>query len=650
MKKLLLFGNPNVGKTSVFNGLTDSNAKVSNFDGATIEKKSAISSDNSFELIDVPGTNSLSGNMAVERVSYQALTANEADIVIDVIDITNLKRNLYLLVELLESKNHVNVIINMMDAFTGDFDAEKFSKVFNVNAIIANRQKTNIDSEELLSTQENNFQIDYGTEVETAVLKITNLIDPNIEFDSRFIAIQLLKGNQEALSFVNDQAKAKIIMQTLEEEINELGLAKSINGLFFVKRKEFFDQVIPEMYTKKVSSLEMKWMNEKFDQVALHKFWGYILFAAIMYLVFVITYQGGILQDFVDGIMSTINGAIGTVLTNIGVNDHIVSFIVDGALAGVAGVLVFIPQIIIMFTLLTVLESIGYFSRVTVLFERIFDKLGLSSHSMIPYISGLGCNVIGIMSTRTIKDEKKRIATILTSPFISCSARLPIYLIFVDVFFEGNKGLVLFMLYFLGIFVAIFSAFIIDKLIFKTKNEITVFTLPTYKSVDKAYVLRSVRVKLTSYVKNAGKFILYGSMIIWFLTNIGFNGFTDNIDESFLGMIASSISFVFAPLGFGTTEAVASLLSGFLAKELAVSSMIVMYSTGSISGLSSELVNHFDSASAMSFMVFSLLYVPCLATLGAIYSELKQIKYVFYAVGLSLTMGYLFAFIIYTIF
>ncbi len=311
-------------------------------------------------------------------------------------------------VELLEYGQDVNVIINMMDVFAGNFDAEKFSEVFNVNAIVTNRNKTGITSKEVLTTRTNNFKINYGTEVESVITELENLVRNDIKYNHRFIAIQFLKGNDDALKLYRNADTALMLREKLSENLVELGIAKSLNGMFFIKRKEFFDQVMGEFYKREASKSELKWLNEKFDKVALHKVWGYFIFAFIMYLVFVITYQGGVLQDVVDQIIGTFNSIVGDVLTNVGVNSHIVDFIVDGALAGVAGVLVFIPQILIMFTLLTILESIGYFSRVTVLFEHLFDKLGLSSHSMIPYISGLGCNVIGIMSTRTIKDEKKK--------------------------------------------------------------------------------------------------------------------------------------------------------------------------------------------------------------------------------------------------
>ncbi len=650
MNKVLLFGNPNVGKTTIFNALTNSNEKVSNFEGVTIAQKSAVSTDQKFELLDIPGTTSLSGNTLVESVASNTLINNNYDLLLDVIDVTNLKRNLYLLIDLLETGKNVNVVLNMMDLFKGEINIKVFEQVFNVNIILANKEKTTIDMNQVLIKKENEFNINYGTHLEQAISKISSYVKADLKIDKRFVAIQYLKNNPQVEQFLTSLEQTDQLKRTLEQNIIENNEARSISGLFFKKRKIFIDQHLPNILLKNNSENEMKWMNKYFDKIALHKVFGYVLFAFIMYIVFVITYQGGILQDLVDGVMVNLSNHLANALEAIGINKIFESFLIDGAIAGVSGVLVFIPQILIMFTLLTVLEAVGYFSRVSVLFEHIFDKLGLSSHSMIPYISGLGCNVIGIMSTRTIKDEKKRITTILTAPFISCSARLPVYIIFVDIFFKENKSLVLLFLYFLGIFVAIAVAFVLDHFIYKSTKEMTIFTLPKYKKIDFRYLKRMVGAKMKNYLNNAGKFIFIGSMVIWCVSYLGPSGYTNDINSSFLGLIASIINNVFTPLGFGTTQATASLMSAFLAKELAVSSMMVMYKVNSISELNTVIASHFDQASAMSFMVFTLLYIPCLSTLGAIYSELRQKRYVIYSVVLSLVVGYVLALISYHIF
>lgn len=649
MKNLLLFGTPNVGKTTIFNKLTNSNERVSNFEGATLEKKIAQIKELDYELIDIPGTNTIGGKSIVDQIAFNALMNEEYEQLIDVIDVTNIKKNLYLLIDLLETNKSTTVVVNMMDIFKGKFLVERFAEIFNVNLVLTSKKEETINLNEFIQPKVNNFKIDYGIEIEAAINELENYVKDEIQVNKRFIAIQYLKNNIHTENYFSDINAVEIIRKNLEAEIVSKNQARSLTGLFFIKRKQYIDRILPEFYEKEQDINELTWMNMNFDKIALHKFWGYVLFIGLMYLVFVITYQGGVLQDIVDGWVGNFSGFVESILTSINTPTVITSFIIDGAIAGVGGVLVFLPQIVIMFTLLTILEAIGYFSRITVLFENIFDKLGLSSHSMIPYISGLGCNVIGIMSTRTIKDEKKRISTILTAPFISCSARLPVYIIFVDIFFEKNKSLVLLFLYLLGIVVAIGVAFVLDRFIYKTEKEMLLINLPKYKKIERKYLVRSVRSKIKSFINNAGKFILIGTMIIWLVTNLGFTGYTQDINSSFLGIIASHIKFIFAPLGFGTTEATASLMSAFLAKELAVSSMLVLYGTSSIENLNVILQSHFDVASAMSFMVFTLLYIPCFSTLGAIYSELKQAKYVVYSVLISLGVGYGLAFITYHI-
>ncbi len=649
MKNLLLFGTPNVGKTTIYNQLTSSNDRVSNFEGATLEKKMASIKGYEYDLIDIPGTNTIGGKSIVDQIAFSSLMNEDYSQIISVMDVSNFKKNLYLLIDLLETGRKIGVIVNMMDIFKGEFNQAKFAEIFNVTVTKTSKKESEIAIGELLAPKENNFEINYGEEIETAIEHLMPLVKSEINVNKRFIAIQFLKNNNYTQEYFTDYEKAQLIFTELTDEITKKGLAKSITGLFFIKRKHYIDSVLSNFYQKDSNANELIWMNSFFDKVALHHFWGYILFIFLMYVVFTITYQGGILQDIVDGWVGQFSEVVSGILMNFAVPEILQSFIIDGAIAGVGGVLVFLPQIIIMFTLITILEGIGYFSRITVLFENIFDKLGLSSHSMIPYISGLGCNVIGIMSTRTIKDEKKRIATILTAPFISCSARLPVYIIFVDIFFENNKSLILLFLYLLGIVVAIGVAYILDKFVYKTEKEMLIINLPKYKKVDLKYLYRIVKGKILSFINNAGKFILIGTIVIWLITNFGFVGYTQNIDESFLGIIASQLKFIFIPLGFGTTEATASLMSAFLAKELAISSMLVLYSSVSIDSLSTVLEANFNAASAMSFMVFTLLYIPCFSTLGAIYSELKQGKYVLYAVMISLSVGYILAFLTYQI-
>jgi ferrous iron transport protein B len=389
--------------------------------------------------------------------------------------------------------------------------------------------------------------------------------------------------------------------------------------------------------------------NKYFDKIALHKFYGYFVFIAILYVVFFITFQAGFLSVPIENLITLISDIVSNFLIALNSPEWFVSFIVDGAIAGVGGIIVFLPQIIVMFALLTLLEGIGYFSRVSALFEHLFERIGLSSHSLIPYISGFGCNVFSVVSTRTIKSEPKRIATILSIPFISCSARLPVYLIFTEVFFNENQALILLFLYLTGIAVAIIVAYVIDKFVYNDRPSLTIHTLPSYKRVSLSYFTKVVYRKSLIFVKKAGVFILIGSMLLWLVSHISLSGYTSDVSESILTSISSVIAVLFVPLGFGTPEAVASLLSAFLAKELAVSSMLIMYQVSSVSELSAVVASSYNAASALSFMVFTLLYIPCLSTLAVIKSETGSIKFVIYSALMSFGIGYTVAFVVYHI-
>lgn len=647
MSKYLLFGNPNVGKTSVFNDLTDSNEHVSNFEGVTVARKTATIVGTETELIDIPGVYSINSHSIADDVSQQALLSEEFDGIIDVLNINDLKRNLYLLIDLLETGKPVNAILNMSDLFTGTIECKKLNKIFNTNFFVANNTNYRETLKKVDKFSENNFKLDYGTDVETAIEQLSTLLDNDLPLDKRFYTIQYLQGDEGLIAYFSDKNEASNIKQQLIDDVKSQGLAQSISGHFFKVRRNFIESNLKDTYQAKEEIDQMPFMNNTFDRFALHKYWGFLIFIGVMWLVFFLAVKGGFLQDFVDGYVSMFSDWVATSLGNLGIGDVLISFIVDGAIAGVGGVVVFLPQIILLFAMLTIFESIGYFARVNALFENLFNKIGISSSSLIPFISGFGCNVIGIMGTRTIPSEKKRIATIMASPFISCSARLPVYLIFVEIFFKDNQTVVLLFLYLLGVAVAIAVAFVIDRFVYHDNEVQTIIPLPKYKKVQVKYFVRLTWIKVKSFLTRAGTLIFIGSLGLWFLSYFGFQGYTTDISTSFVGNLGNTFSWILAPLGFGTTEAFSALVVSFLAKELAVSALIVMYGASNIDALTPILQQAFTPASALSFMVFVLLYIPCLATIGAIYSETKRIKYVITSMLLSLSVGYVLSFITY---
>lgn len=650
MNKYLLFGNPNVGKTSVFNHLTDSNEIVSNFEGVTVTRKSAkIKTDNGL-LTDVPGVYSINTFTVADDVSQKVLLTEDCDGIIDVLNINDLKRNFYLLIDLLETGRPVNAVFNISDLFTGTINIPELEAQLGINISAANHNTYSKELSDIIAFKENNFRLDYGQLLETAINDLEQFFVGDARgISPRFFAIQFLQGDNHLLEYFSNHEQVMKLKLDLHHNIMAEDLGRSVSGLIFNIRRQYITKLLQGNYTREQEIDQMPFMNNIFDKYALHRVWGFFIFIFVMFLVFFVAVEGGFLQDIVDGWVSSFADIITSILNSLGAGTVITSFIVDGAIAGVGGILVFLPQIILLFAMLTIFESIGYFARVNALFENLFNKIGISSSSMIPFISGFGCNVIGIMGTRTIQSEKKRIATIMASPFISCSARLPVYLIFVEIFFNQNQTFILLFLYLLGVVVAITVAFVIDKIIYEDKHVQTIISLPKYKKVRPKYFLRLTYIKVKSFITKAGTLIFIGSLGLWIVSSFGINGYTTDISTSFVGILGQQFSWILTPLGFGTVQAFSALVVSFLAKELAVSALIVMYGAGTIDGLTPILQSEFTQASALSFMVFILLYIPCLATLGAIYTETKKVKFVVYSVALSLSIGYLLSFATYHI-
>ncbi len=627
-----LLGHPNVGKSTIFNTLTNKNARVSNFDGVTVEKSTGYSKILKKELVDLPGMISISDHTIIGKVVLDTILNDESKDYIYVIDITNIKKSLYLLIDILEANKNVKLAYTMNDLFKGEFNKELFAELFGC---------TNLDFDNEFNQVKSTFSLDYNEVIEDTIRKMIPFINHD---NKRFIAIQILKGVCDFDHLLSDDVYVHGIRTKLEKHIVDNKLSNSISGYLFLQRRDYINSILEKTYQKE-RSLNQKEMF--FDKIVLHNTLGYLVFLVVMFLVFFISFSFGFLGDYIENFILVIAGIITSGLELINAPEIIIDFMNEGFFAGIIGIFVFIPQIIILFTLLTFLEGIGYLSRVTILFENLFNKLGLSAHSIIPYLSGIGCNVLGIMATRSIKKEEHRIATILTLPFVSCAARIPIYVIFIEIFFESNKALVMTFLYFLGIIVAITVAFIITKL-YKVKSaDFNVFSLPVYRKVSFAFIYKIVKLKILMFIKSAGTLIFVGTLIIWLLSSFGMNGYTSDPSNSFLTGASEFLAIFLIPLGFGNPEAAGSLVAAFLAKELAISSMIVLYGVESISQLNVVLSSVYTPASAMSFMVFSLLYIPCLSVLGVIYSETKQKKMVVYSIVMSLTIGYVLAFVTY---
>lgn len=651
-----ILGNPNVGKTSLFNNLTGSYEYVGNWSGVTVEKKIGKLKQNIGTLVDLPGTYDLSPISKDETVVTEYLLQNDFTGMINIIDASQLKRNMQLTVQLLELNVPLIVGLNMIDVSAKrgiKIDYEKLMrrlKVIVLPVIARNGKGTANMLEELQHlepTQKTHFKLNYGTTVESSIQTICNLLKENTNYtlqQLRFIAIQYLLDNSQILKVINE----KIIhqMEAIKDELTQK-LTMPIRDYIERVRNDYIDQILDDVvaYPEK----ESQFFSTKLDKILINKYIGMPIFLGIMWLIFqtTFTWVGSPLSDLLDGFIGgPLTNWVKAGMDQIGVLPFLQDLITDGIIAGVGSVLVFVPQIIVLFFFISLLEDSGYMARIAVLMDKLMEYFGLSGKAFIPMIIGFGCNVPSIMAARSIENEKERLSTILIAPFMSCSARLPVYALFVGVFFKAHQSLIVLSLYVLGIVVALLASTILTKTVLKNENSVFIIELPTYRIPSIKTLWRSTWEKAKGFVKKAGTFIFGGSVVIWLLSYAGPTGFNVNIEQSFLHIVGSFVATVLHPLGFGTWQAGATLVPGFLAKEVIVSSMAIIYSS-SEGGLVHVLQQQFSPLSAYAFMIFILLYIPCLSTVATIRKETYSMKWTLLAVIYPLVTAYVLALVFY---
>ena len=462
----------------------------------------------------------------------------------------------------------------------------------------------------------------------------------------RFIAIQYLLDNAQICQTLN-----QTLIQQLEPIKSALSqqLTLSIRDDIEQKRNQYIEQILTDVVT--YPDEEKQFFSSKLDKILINKYIGMPIFLGIMWLIFQITFTwigtplSDQLDDFIGG---TLTDWVKAGMHQIGVVPFLQDLITDGIIAGVGSVLVFVPQIIVLFFFISLLEDSGYMARIAVLMDKLMEHFGLSGKAFIPMIIGFGCNVPSIMAARSIENEKERLSTILIAPFMSCSARLPVYALFVGVFFKEHQSLVVLSLYVLGIVIALIASTILTKTVLKNKHSLFIIELPTYRIPSIKTLWRSTWEKAKGFVKKAGTFIFGGSVVIWLLSYAGPGGFNVSIDQSFLHIVGSIVATVLHPLGFGTWQAGATLVPGFLAKEVIVSSMAIIYSS-SEGGLVHVLQQQFTPLSAYAFMIFILLYIPCLSTVATIRKETYSIKWTLFSMIYPLATAYILALAFYQI-
>ncbi|MCM3114398.1 ferrous iron transport protein B [Neobacillus sp. MER 74] len=656
---IALIGNPNTGKTSLFNNLTGSYEYVGNWSGVTVEKKVGVFKNNIGHLTDLPGVYTLNPLSKDEGVVTSFFLNESVDRLLNILDASQLERNLHLTLQLLEFEKPAFIGLNMVDVANKrgiQIDTSKLSELLGVPVvpIVARNGKGCDKLVDVISTQSiqpaKKNLVYYGKEVEAAIVALTAEIHGKTNLSGRFLAIQYFEGNEYVRNYVNiivGEKKLNDLIVNLESTLQTLYNVKSLANYIYQKRREAIEKIVVEVAVK--SNFDIP-LSEKIDMIVTNRFLGMPIFLLLMYVMFMLTFDwlGTPLSDALDGFLTgPITAGFESVLTAIHASNFIHALIIDGLVAGVGGVLVFVPQIFILFFFISLLEDSGYMARVALVMDRIMESVGLNGKAFIPMMIGFGCNVPGIMAARTIETPRERLVTILLTPLMSCSARLPVYALFVGAFFARNKALVVLSLYVLGIVVALVLAKIFSSTLLKSEASLFVIELPPYRLPQFQSLWRSTWDKGKGFVRKAGTFIFAGSVFIWLLSYAGPNGLKVDMDDSYLAAIGNMIAPIFDPIGFGTWQASASLITGFLAKEAIISTMNIIYFVPNDASLQGLLANYYTPLAAYSFMVFILLYIPCLATVATIYKETNSKKWTAFSMIYAFAIAYVLSLIIY---
>ncbi|MDQ0198077.1 ferrous iron transport protein B [Neobacillus ginsengisoli] len=657
--EIALIGNPNTGKTSLFNNLTGSYEYVGNWSGVTVEKKVGVFRNNIGRLIDLPGVYTLNPLSKDEGVVTSFFLNEPVDRLLNILDASQLERNLHLTLQLLEFEKPALIGLNMIDVANNrgiHIDAHKLCEILGVPVVpvVARSGKgcdklVEVISTESLQTKQKEL-IFYGEEMEEAITAITREINGKTEHSSRWLALQWFEGNEyvkQYLTKIADPKKLEIIYSDLASKLTNRHGGKSLSNFIYLKRKKVIENILTEAITKKDAIVPL---SEKIDGIVSNRYLGMPIFLLLMYCMFMLTFDwlGTPLSDALDSLITgPITGIIEKILSLVHASGFIHDLIIQGLVAGVGGVLVFVPQIFILFFFISLLEDSGYMARVALVMDRIMESVGLNGKAFIPMMIGFGCNVPGIMAARTIETPRERLLTILLTPLMSCSARLPVYALFVGGFFAGHKAFIVLSLYVLGIVVALILAKIFSTTLLKSETSLFVIELPPYRLPQFQSLWRSTWDKGKGFVRKAGTFIFAGSVFIWLLSYAGPNGLKVDMDHSYLAAIGNILAPILKPIGFGTWQAAASLITGFLAKEAIISTMNIIYFAPNDASLQGLLSNYYTPLAAYSFMVFILLYIPCLATVATILKETGSKKWTAFSIGYALTIAYILSFVIY---
>lgn len=691
--KIALVGQPNVGKSMLINSISNARLHVGNFTGVTVEKSEVLFDYKGyhFTIIDLPGTYALNDYSIEERVTTEYLLTQDYDLIINVIDSTNLEKNLQLSTELMSLGKKMVIALNMSDEASKEgmeIDAIQMSLILGIECIKVSAA-TKMGIERLLISIIDSFEDEnaqnkllFSEAAEEEISTIAQSLEKynyKDENSYRNIAINLLKGDKRVYTKLQNEPMWVELQPIIIEALKHIELHHDTSDIkeAFASEYASFNRGIVREVLKENKEVSKKSITDKIDSILIHRVFGIPIFLFFMWSLFQLTFKlGSIPMDWIDGIFTWLGDTVGSAI----VNDDIRSLIVDGIISGVGAVVLFVPNIAILFVGIALLESTGYMARVAFLLDGFFHKFGLHGQSFIPLVTGFGCSIPAYMSARILKNDRDRLLTLFIIGFMSCGARLPVYVLFTGAFFsESMAGNALFAIYISGAFLGLLAAKILKLTAFKGIDEPFVMEMPKYRLPSLKLIWHTVVTKTLMYLKKAGTFIAAASMIVWFFSNypkneelratydtkienattkeqkdILNNEFLEaKLEQSYLGQIGKFSEPIFEPLGFDWKLSVA-LQSGLAAKEVIVSTLGVLYSLGNeidaqSSSLKTLISDNVPFASAVAFIVVVMVYLPCVAASVVFTKEAGGIKYFFYLLALTTTVAYSLAFLAYNI-
>lgn len=662
---LTLAGNQNCGKTTLFNALTGSNQHVGNFPGVTVDQKIGdVKGEKSCQVVDLPGIYSLRPYTQEEIVTRDFIINQKPDGIINIVDATNIERNLYLTLQLLELCVPMVLALNMMDevnANGGTVNIEKMSELLGIPVVPISAAKGDGVSElidKAVSTAKNKQKpkvwdfCSAESPVHRCIHAVVHLIDDHAEragLPARFCTSKLIEGDPDIEDRLElDENERELLEHCIVEMEDESGLDR--NAALAAMRYDFIESVVSDSVVKAHESREHR-RSMAIDKVLTGKYTALPVFFGVMFLVFWLTFGviGSALSDLLALGIDSFTSLADRALTAYGINPIVHSLVIDGIFAGVGSVLTFLPLIVVLFFFLSILEDTGYMARVAFVMDRALRKIGLSGRSFVPMLIGFGCSVPAIMATRTVSSDRDRKMTILLTPYMSCSAKIPIYAVFASAFFPNHKALVMISMYVVGIVLSVLLALILKNTAFKGNPVPFVMELPNYRLPSPKSVVLLLWDKAKDFLQRAFGIIFIATIIIWFLRSFDTRlNVVENSADSLLALIGRFIAPVFAPLGFGDWRAATSLISGFTAKEAVISTMAVLLETN-LANLGGALSEIFTPLTAVSFLVFTLLYTPCVAAVASIRRELGSKLQTLGVVLLQCTVAWICALLVYQV-